>query len=168
MKKLSRKSKNLIFIASGAVVAAALVFAATPIYEAMNLHGGQNRDREMAEISDVVIGDTVSIMKGEYTVKGLSGMIDYDKMIDCGKEEVPTPKEDEKKDDEEKKDEEKEDEEVKEEEQQPGKSEESNTPIKKSNSVATTILGIAASVCTLGLAVFIVRAILVKGKKKEN
>ncbi len=171
MKKMKKKTRNIILLSTGVVLAGALAFAAQPIYQAIN----NNKKLPMpvkAEVDHELAQNPVSSYMDSNPVSDTVELfddavldIDYSTIFETNVEPVAPPEEDpvNPKDV---------PEEVvpeaPEEEDEPEESEEANTVVRNQNAIASTIIGVAALIFTFGLAVLIARIIVKRHKKTKE
>ncbi len=169
MKKLTKKTRNLILLSVGVVMAGSLAFSAQPIYNSIV----SNKKLAMPERAtlDHNVEDAISSMNlGSHQVVGEIQRYDDNLAIDYTKvfkvqqdpvenhdEQTPTPKDEV-------------DEDVVDEvegmdEETYQESEEANVVSQSDNKISSTIIGIVTLVATIGLAALIARIIVKRHKK---
>ena len=173
MKKMTRKTRNIVLLSVGALLAGSLALAAQPIYQAINnnkklampVRADVNHEVNVDEIStylesnpvnsDVYILDTdildidytkIFVTREEQQVPPEQDPVNPQDVVPPTEDEQDTP-----------------------EEEQAEESEEANAITVNDNKVASTIIGITALVVTLGLAGFLASIIIKRSRKaKEN
>lgn len=172
MKRLSNKTRNYIFISAGAVLAVGAALAAKPLYEQINCNNIVRMPSHMEHASiDYSDGlDIGALMEYSTSSQKANNGIEIDKSLLFKEEEEPTePGDPEEHDPTEDPSEPIPPEEPKEDpvEPEPEPVPEDTNAVTK-NSIASTILGIAALVCTLGLAALIIIFVKKSYKKQKE
>ena len=172
MKKLTRKTRNIVLLSVGALLAGSLALAAQPIYQAINnnkklampVRADVNHEVNIDEISTYLESNPVN--SDVYILDTEVLDIDYTKIFVTHEErslppeqdpvnpqDVVPPQEDE--------------EDVPA-EPEAEESEEANAITVNDNRIASTIIGITALVVTLGLAGFLASIIIKRSKKAKE